>query len=109
MGLPVVHFEIIGTNPDGLRSYYGELFGWEFDTSSLVSAAVSEPANYGFVAPETTSNGIGIPGGVGGGAASPMSRPRCRRPRAWAGPGGWGQTGPPPGLSSATSLTPRAT
>jgi predicted enzyme related to lactoylglutathione lyase len=68
MGLPVVHFEIIGTNPDGLRSYYGELFGWEFDTSSLVSAAVSEPTNYGFVAPETTSNGIGIPGGVGGGA-----------------------------------------
>jgi predicted enzyme related to lactoylglutathione lyase len=69
MGLPVVHFEIIGTNPDGLRSYYGQLFGWEFDTSSLVSAAVSEPTNYGFVAPETTSNGIGIPGGVGGGAS----------------------------------------
>jgi uncharacterized protein len=69
MGQPVVHFEIIGTNPDGLRSYYGELFGWEFDTSGLVSAAVSEPANYGFVAPETTSNGIGIPGGVGGGAS----------------------------------------
>jgi predicted enzyme related to lactoylglutathione lyase len=67
MSLPVVHFEIIGTNPDGLRSYYGELFGWKFDTSGLVSAAVSEPANYGFVTPETTSNGIGIPGGVGGG------------------------------------------
>jgi predicted enzyme related to lactoylglutathione lyase len=66
MGQPVVHFEIIGTNPEELRSYYGELFGWEFDTSSPVSDAVSEPTNYGFVEPAT--DGIGIPGGVGGGA-----------------------------------------
>jgi uncharacterized protein len=67
MGQPVIHFEIIGTNPDGLRSYYSELFGWEFDTSSSpVSAAVSEPTNYGFV--EQNSDGIGIPGGVGGGS-----------------------------------------
>jgi predicted enzyme related to lactoylglutathione lyase len=66
MGQPVVHFEIIGTAPEGLRSYYGELFGWEFDTSSPVSDAVSEPTNYGFI--EQNSDGIGIPGGVGGGA-----------------------------------------
>jgi hypothetical protein len=66
MGQPVVHFEIIGTNPGELRSYYGELFGWEFDTSSPVSDAVSEPTNYGFVEP--TTDAIGIPGGVGGGA-----------------------------------------
>lgn len=71
MGQPVVHFEIIGTNPAGLRGYYGELFGWEFDTSSPVSGAVSEPANYGFVAQNTTSDGIGIPGGVGGGPGYP--------------------------------------
>jgi hypothetical protein len=68
MGQPVIHFEIIGTNPEGLRSYYGELFGWEFDTSSPVSHAVSEPANYGFVEQSTTPEGIGIPGGVGGGS-----------------------------------------
>jgi uncharacterized protein len=68
MGQPVVHFEVIGKDPDKLRSYYGELFGWEFDTSSPVSAAVSEPANYGFVEQDTTSDGIGIPGGVGGGS-----------------------------------------
>jgi predicted enzyme related to lactoylglutathione lyase len=68
MGQPVIHFEIIGTNPEGLRSYYSALFGWEFDTSSPVSAAVSEPTNYGFVEQSTTSEGIGIPGGVGGGA-----------------------------------------
>jgi predicted enzyme related to lactoylglutathione lyase len=68
MGQPVIHFEIIGTNPEGLRSYYADLFGWEFDTSSPVSAAVSEPANYGFVEQNATPEGIGIPGGVGGGA-----------------------------------------
>jgi predicted enzyme related to lactoylglutathione lyase len=68
MGQPVVHFEIIGTDPEKLRGYYGELFGWEFDTSSPVSDAVSEPENYGFVEPSTTDDGVGIPGGVGGGA-----------------------------------------
>jgi uncharacterized protein len=68
VGQPVVHFEVIGKDPAGLRRYYGELFGWEFDTSSPVSEAVSEPMNYGFVGGDTTSDGTGIPGGVGGGA-----------------------------------------
>jgi predicted enzyme related to lactoylglutathione lyase len=68
MGQPVVHFEVIGKDPAGLRDYYGGLFGWEFDTSSPVSEAVSEPMNYGFVDGNTTSDGTGIPGGVGGGA-----------------------------------------
>ena len=63
MGQPVVHFEIIGKDPAKLRSYFGELFGWEFDTGSPVAEAVSEPMNYGFVA----GDGTGIPGGVGGG------------------------------------------
>jgi uncharacterized protein len=67
MGQPVVHFEIIGKNPRKLRGYYGALFGWEFDTSSPVAEEVSEPANYGFVDRDTTSDGSGIPGGVGGG------------------------------------------
>lgn len=67
MGQPVVHFEIIGNDPAKLRSYYANLFGWEFDTSAPVSKAVSEPGNYGFVSPITTSDGVGIPGGVGGG------------------------------------------
>jgi uncharacterized protein len=68
MAQPVVHFEIIGKSPEHLRSYYGELFGWQFDTSSLVAEAVSEPRNYGFVSRITTNDGTGIPGGVGGGA-----------------------------------------
>jgi uncharacterized protein len=67
MGQPVVHFEIIGKDPARLRSYFGELFDWEFDTSSPVAEAVSEPGNYGFVGAVTTSEGTGIPGGVGGG------------------------------------------
>jgi predicted enzyme related to lactoylglutathione lyase len=69
MGRPVVHFEIIGRDPAKLRGYYGDLFGWEFDTSGPVSDAVSEPGNYGFVERSTTDEGVGIPGGVGGGAA----------------------------------------
>jgi len=68
MALPVVHFEIIGIDPARLRSYFGELFGWEFDTSAPVAAAVSEPDGYGFVGRATTPDGTGIPGGVGGGA-----------------------------------------
>jgi uncharacterized protein len=69
MGNPIVHFEIIGTDPAKLRGYFGALFGWEFDTSTPVSDAVSEPLNYGFVNRATTDDGTGIPGGVGGGGA----------------------------------------
>jgi hypothetical protein len=71
MAYPVVHFEIIGKDPDKLRSYFGELFGWQFDTSSPVAEAVSEPENYGFVDRVPTPGGASIPGGVGGGAAYP--------------------------------------
>jgi len=68
---PVVHFEIIGKNPENLRSYFGELFGWRFDSSSPVAEAISEPSNYGFVDRITTPDGTGIPGGVGGGTGYP--------------------------------------
>jgi predicted enzyme related to lactoylglutathione lyase len=64
VGQPVVHFEIIGTEPAKLRTYYAELFGWAFDTSGPVAPAVSEPGNYGFVAP--AANGGGIAGGGAG-------------------------------------------
>jgi uncharacterized protein len=68
MGNPVVHFEVTGKDPDKLRGFYGALFEWEFDTSAPVAPAISEPGNYGFVDRNTTSDGTGIPGGVGGGA-----------------------------------------
>jgi hypothetical protein len=61
----VVHFEIIGTTPSQLRDYYGELFGWEFAVGDTVTETVSQPGEYGFVAPGEEG---GIPGGVGGGA-----------------------------------------
>jgi predicted enzyme related to lactoylglutathione lyase len=66
MGQPVVHFEIIGNDPATLRSYYGDLFGWQFDTTGPVAEAISEPGDYGFVDHRPT-DGVGIPGGVGGG------------------------------------------
>ncbi len=61
MGQSVVHFEVIGKDPDKLRSYYGDLFGWAFDADN--------PMNYGVVDREANLNpdGIGIGGGVGGG------------------------------------------
>ena len=68
MGQPVVHFEIIGTDPQRLRGYYGELFGWEFDTSGGTAEPVSAAGNYGFV---QNPDGAGIPGGVGGGPGYP--------------------------------------
>ncbi len=66
MGQPVVHFEIIGQAPEKLRSYYGDLFGWEFDTDSPVAPEVSQAGNYGFI-DHNPADGVGIPGGVGGG------------------------------------------
>jgi uncharacterized protein len=61
MGQPVVHFEVIGKDADKLQSYYGELFGWQFDADN--------PMKYGMVSREGNVNaeGIGIGGGVGGG------------------------------------------
>ncbi len=67
MGQPVVHFEIIGNDPAGLRGYYGDLFGWEFDTSGSVAESVSQQGDYGFTDPTANSDAPGIPGGVGGG------------------------------------------
>ena len=67
MGQPIVHFETIGEDPEKLRSFYGNLFEWAFDTSAPVAEAISQPGNYRFVDRNTTSDGIGIPGGVGGG------------------------------------------
>ena len=67
MGQPVVHFEIIGADPARLRGFFGDLFGWEFDTSGTVAEEVSEPDDYGFIELLTTDDGTGIRGGVGGG------------------------------------------
>jgi uncharacterized protein len=101
MGQPIVHFEIIGQDPHKLRSFYGDLFGWEFDTSASVAEPISERGNYGFVNRDTTDDGVGIPGGVGGGLATtamrsstsacPMSESRSKRPSASGGRARWAQ------------------
>jgi predicted enzyme related to lactoylglutathione lyase len=69
MSQPVVHFEVVGRDPERLRNYFGQLFGWEFDVPSPVAEEVSEPENYGFLNLVTSEDGAGIPGGIGGGSS----------------------------------------
>jgi uncharacterized protein len=64
---PIVHFEIIGEDPAGLREYFSELFDWHFDVPSPVAEEVSAPDAYGFLDLITTDDGTGIRGGIGGG------------------------------------------
>jgi predicted enzyme related to lactoylglutathione lyase len=60
MGQPVVHFEVVGKDGEKLRSYYSELFGWEFGD-------VVGPTNYAVTPRDgnTSPDGIGIGGGIG--------------------------------------------
>jgi uncharacterized protein len=67
MSQPVVHFEIAGRDPERLRSYFGQLFGWSFDVPSPVAEEVSDPDSYGFLNLVVSDDGAGIPGGIGGG------------------------------------------
>ena len=67
MGQPVVHFEVIGSDGERLRSYYSELFGWKIDDN---------PMNYGLVRKEDNpapDGSFGIGGGVAGYDDSPSS------------------------------------
>lgn len=59
MGQPVVHFEVMATDADKARSFYGTLFGWQFKADN--------PMNYGIVdrAENLGPDGVGIGGGVG--------------------------------------------
>jgi predicted enzyme related to lactoylglutathione lyase len=61
VGQPVVHFEVIGKDAEGLQRYYAALFGWEMNADN--------PMDYGMVAREgnTNADGVGIGGGVGTG------------------------------------------
>ncbi len=53
MGRPVVHFEVMGKDGAGLRSFYSGLFGWTINADN--------PMNYGTV----PADGAGIGGGIG--------------------------------------------
>jgi uncharacterized protein len=61
MGSPIVHFEVIGSDGERLKSYYSELFGWELQD-------FGGPMNYATVDREgnTAADGAGIGGGIGG-------------------------------------------
>ena len=55
MGVPIVHFEIMGGHGDQLEKFYGELFGWKIESNN--------PMKYGIV--DTGGGPGGINGGVG--------------------------------------------
>ncbi len=57
---------LAGRIPQKLRSYNGDLFGWEFDTSAPVAETISQRANCRFVNRDTTDDWVGILGGAGG-------------------------------------------
>jgi len=59
MGAPVLHFEIVGSDGDRLRDFFGGLFGWRIDADN--------PMRYGLVAREENpdGDGVGIGGGIG--------------------------------------------
>ena len=60
MGQPVVHFEVVGKDGDKLRSFYSDMFGWEFgDTMGPTNYAVTPRDG------NTNADGAGIGGGIG--------------------------------------------
>lgn len=53
MAHPVVHFEVLGKDAEGLQTFYGKVFGWELNPVMPTYAMVS------------TGEDGGIAGGVG--------------------------------------------
>ena len=60
MAQQVVHFEVLGQDGEGLRKFYGELFGWQYDTVPEM--------DYGMVKGEDGGIGGGVGSGPGGGS-----------------------------------------
>ena len=48
----VIHFEIVGKDQQALQRYWGDLFGWKFDTSA--------PGGYGMTNHEDTGIVVGV-------------------------------------------------
>jgi uncharacterized protein len=57
MGNPVVHFEIMGNDSAALRTFYGNIFGWQF-----TSVRGAEGAEYSIADPQVEGS---IRGGIG--------------------------------------------
>ncbi len=65
MANAVVHFELIGPDPDRLRRFYAALFGWEAAAGAPVAARVSNTDSYSFIDP--AADAAPAAGGIGGG------------------------------------------
>jgi predicted enzyme related to lactoylglutathione lyase len=52
MANKVVHFEVMGRDGKTLQRFYGDVFGWEFNTDN--------PGGYGIVQPQEGSIGGGV-------------------------------------------------
>lgn len=65
MGNPVVHVELIGPDPEALRTFYAALFGWDAPPGAPVAPAISEPSSYAFIDPAAEAGPAA--GGIGGG------------------------------------------
>jgi predicted enzyme related to lactoylglutathione lyase len=56
----VIHFEIVGRDGPALQRFYGDVFGWQFDTNN--------PGGYGMSSPDETGIVVGIGASHDGGA-----------------------------------------
>ncbi len=54
MGYPVVHFEVMGKDAEGLRDFYSKIMGWKLETHPEMDYSVVD----------TDSDGTGIGGGL---------------------------------------------
>ena len=66
MGNPVVHFELIGPDPEVLRAFYAALFDWSAPAGAPVAPAISDEASYSFIPPSEDAGAAAR--GIGGGA-----------------------------------------
>lgn len=48
----IIHFEVVGRDGQALQRFYGELFGWQFDTSN--------PGGYGISSADRTGVAVGV-------------------------------------------------
>jgi len=52
MATPVIHFEILGRDAPALQRFYGDLFGWKFNTDN--------PGGYGMSSGDDTGIIVGV-------------------------------------------------
>ena len=45
----VIHFEVTGKDQKALQTYYGQLFGWSFNTDNPGGYGMTEPASSGVI------------------------------------------------------------